>query len=443
MLAAAQARAIGSSHNDGMPLLCVHAGHAGTAAASCRALRPARWLAHRLGHLLANGYANRRAAVLLALLFGLLCAVAPAASAGTWRVGPSGEPMSFAQAAREALDGDTIELLPGEYRGEVAVLLQRRLTIRGVGQRPIFIANGKVAEGKAIWVIRNGDITIENVEFRGARAPHRNGAGIRFEQGRLTVKRCSFFDNQNGILTANNADSELQIEDSEFGNAPRVADALHHLIYVGMIKRFSIRGSRFENGYYAHLIKSRARSSHIAYNLIADGPLGQAAYEIDLPNGGQAHLVGNVIQQSARTTNPVVVSFGTEGRAWPGSSLLMVHNTLVSAARPGAWFLRVWDDKLPPNTPVHVLNNLSVGTGVLSLGAHGHFEGNYPALAAMLVDADKLDFALPQHSLLRGLGVSPKLDDGTDLSPQAEFTLPVGTRPLAPPAAWTPGAFQR
>lgn len=356
--------------------------------------------------------------------------------------------MSFAQAARQAQDGDTIEVLPGTYRGDVAVLLQRKLTIRGLGQRPVFVASGRVAEGKAIWVIRNGDITIDNIEFRGARAPHRNGAGLRFEQGRLTVTRCAFFDNQNGILTGNQPDTELRIEDSEFGHAPRVADALHHLLYVGMIARFSISGSRFQDGYYAHLIKSRAKVSQITYNLIADGPQGHAAYEIDLPNGGEAHLIGNVIQQSAGTSNPVVVSFGTEGRAWPHSALYMVHNTLVSAARPGAWFLRVWDDKLPANTPVNVLNNLSVGAGLLSLGARGHFDGNYPAIASMLVDADGLDFALPQSSLLRGLGVTPQLDDGTDLAPKAEFTLPVGTKQLSPSASgatisWTPGAFQR
>lgn len=351
--------------------------------------------------------------------------------------------MSFAQAARQARDGDTIEVFPGTYRGDVAVLLQRKLTIRGLGQRPVFIANGRVAEGKAIWVIRNGDISIDNIEFRGAMAPHHNGAGLRFEQGQLTVTRCAFFDNEIGILTGNTPESELLIQDSEFGHAPRTPGALHHLLYVGRIARFSVSGSRFQDGYLGHLIKSRARESVITYNLIADGPGGQASYEVDLPNGGSARIIGNVIQQSAGTNNPVVVSFGAEGQPWSNSALAMSHNTLVSDTLPGAWFLRVWSERLPANTPVHVLNNLSVGAGLLSLAAPGHFEGNYPALANMLIDIDGLDFRLGAHSLLRGLGVSPHLDDGTDLSPQAEFTLPVGKRPLPASAAWTPGAFQR
>ncbi len=60
----------------------------------------------------------------------------------------------------------------------------------------MLIADGKSAEGKAIWVIRNGDFHIENIEFRGARASDRNGAGIRFERGKLCLRNCSLpYDN--------------------------------------------------------------------------------------------------------------------------------------------------------------------------------------------------------------------------------------------------------
>jgi hypothetical protein len=55
--------------------------------------------------------------------------------------------------------------------------------IRGVGQRPVMLADGKSAEGKAIWVVRGGKIRIENIEFRGARVDSLNGAAIRFEKG--------------------------------------------------------------------------------------------------------------------------------------------------------------------------------------------------------------------------------------------------------------------
>jgi len=386
----------------------------------------------------------------LALALALSLAWRPAAAA-TWVVGPPGQGPALAQVLQQARDGDTVEIQPGDYRGEVAVIHQRRLTLRGrnarggpgqPGDRPVLHAAGRSAEDKAIWVVREGDITIENIEFRGARVADRNGAGLRFEKGRLTVRRCGFFDNENGILTANFGDAELVIEDSVFANAPRVNDALHHLLYVGHIARLSVTGSRFHDGWYAHLIKSRARDSLIAYNLIVDGPSGQAAYEVDLPNGGQARLIGNVIHQSANTRNPVLVSYGAEGGVAAGSALLMAHNTLVSDAR-GAAFLKVWEDKLPPGSRVAVINNLTVGLGVLNLGNPGQFDGNYPALAGMLEDIGGLGYALKPGAWLRGRGVMPRLADGTDLAPQAEFNLPLGTHPIQPRIDWSPGAFQR
>ncbi len=49
-------------------------------------------------------------------------------------VGPGEKLTRIADAARLAKDGDTIEILPGEYRGDVAVWQQKQLTIRGLGQ---------------------------------------------------------------------------------------------------------------------------------------------------------------------------------------------------------------------------------------------------------------------------------------------------------------------
>ena len=134
----------------------------------------------------------------------------------------------------------------------------------------MLIADGKHAEGKAILVVRDGDITIENLEFRGARVPDGNGAGIRFEMGKLTVRGCAFFDNENGLLDGQlRTDAELIIEDSEFAQAPRVEGKLHHLLYVGRIASLQVSGSRFHSGHVGHLLKSRARRTTLAYNLLA------------------------------------------------------------------------------------------------------------------------------------------------------------------------------
>jgi len=365
-----------------------------------------------------------------------------AARSATWLVGPNGLPHSFAQAIANAKDGDQIDVLPGTYKGDVAVITQRRLSIRGVDRRPIFEADGKSAEGKAIWVVRNGDIEIENIEFRGARVADNNGAGIRFEKGRLLIRKCRFIDNQNGLLTANFDDAELHIEDSEFAQAPHAKGTLPHLLYVGRIGQFSVTGSRFHQGFEGHLIKSRARVSRIAYNLIVDGRGGGASYEIDLPVGGDAVIIGNIIGQSADTQNPVVVAYGAEGKAWEKNHLLLSHNTLISEHR-FAWFLRAWPEKLTTDTQVLAVNNLTVGPGVFTLGAAGFFDGNYPALMRMLDDPQALAYELTRDSVLRGRADHPRASGGDAAVPNAEFTLPIGTQPLAPPARWSPGALQR
>ena len=376
-----------------------------------------------------------------AWLAWLLCCSGGALRAETIVVGR--DAATFAAAVQRARDGDTIEVPAGEYRGDVAVLEQKRLTIRGLAPRPVFIADGRHAQGKAILVVRDGDIRIENIEFRGARVPDGNGAGIRFEKGRLWVRRCAFFDNEMGLLTANFDDAELVIEDSEFGQAPPTGGGLHHLLYVGRIASLKVSGSRFQQGYAGHLLKSRARSTELAYNLLVDGAGGRASYEVDLPNGGDALLIGNVIGQSASSENRVVVAYGAEGHAWPASRLRMAHNTLLSDGAVPARFLRVWPEHLPPDTPVQAVNNLSVGFGVFALGTSGEFAGNHTTWRAVLADPAALDFRLPLDSPLRGSGVDPARAFDADLSPSAEFTLPVGTRPLQRPLRWTPGAFQR
>jgi hypothetical protein len=301
-------------------------------------------------------------------------------------------------------------------------------------------ADGHHAEGKAILVVRDGQVRIENIEFRGARVPDRNGAGIRFERGRLTVVRCAFFDNENGILSANFPDAELTVQDSEFGLAP-AGTPLPHLIYVGRIARFTLSGSRFSGGQDGHLVKTRARENHIRYNQLVDGAGGRAAYELEFPNGGLAFVVGNVIGQSAHTTNPVLVSFGAEGSVDEREhGLFMANNTLVNAGlRPGI-FVRVGE--LGRAVERHFVNNLAVGLGVGVMELADPTHGNFTVPSTALQDVDTGLYALGRNSMLHGRGVVPGSVHGVPLVPDAEFTPPAGTQALRTPAHWSPGAYQ-
>lgn len=375
---------------------------------------------------------------LVALTFALL---APVCSAVVLRVGAHESIKSIALAARMAQDGDVVEIAAGDYHGDVTTWTQKRLTIVGRGGRPVLHADGKDAEGKAIWVIRNGVFEIRNIEFRGARVTDQNGAGIRFEKGELTVAQCSFIDNQNGLLTANFPDAKLRIEDSLFAQAPHQERSLPHLLYVGRIASLSVTGSRFHGGYRGHLVKSRARVSDLRYNLLVDSDYGQASYEADFPNGGDVTLVGNVVAQSRQSQNPVVVAFGAEGGVWQSNRLRMVHNTLVNDGLRPAWFLRVFNNKLQPAATVMTRNNLVVGLGTFTTLVDGDHAGNFVAATTMLSAPEILDFRLGRSSWLRGLA-NPISPDPENLQPKFEYLVPGGLTAIASRKQWIPGAIQ-
>ncbi len=375
---------------------------------------------------------------------GLALCLAGTVHAATWQVEPGGAIARLADAVRQAGDGDTILVASGDYHGDVGVITQKRLTIRGVGQRPVFHADGRHAEGKAQWVLRDGELTVENLAFIGTRVPDGNGAGIRFEAGHLVLRRCAFLDNQMGLLTNNVETARLEIEDSEFGNAPGVPGKLEHLLYIGRIASASVVGSHFHGGHTGHLIKSRAARTWLAYNMIVDGPGGSASYEVDLPNGGIATLLGNTIGQSELTQNNTVVAFGAEGQPWPVSRLVLAHNTLLSPALPESRFLRLWPERLPADTAVYALNNLTVGAGAfapLAGAPAGRFGGNHAL--PMPPDSDQARLARIIGDTDRFPAVPARLPDGTDLAPQAEFVWPAGRMPLAARLHWSAGAFQR
>lgn len=359
----------------------------------------------------------------------------------TMVVGGGEKITTLTEAASLARDGEVIEIRSGSYRGQPVIWTQRDLTIRGIGPRPVMLADGKSAEGKAIWIVRGGNVRIENIEFRGARVADGNGAGIRFEKGHLTIHGCRFVDNEMGILTANAGDMSLEVSDSEFVDAPRHAGLLHHLLYVGAIGKFVLRGSRFEHGYLGHLVKSRARESHVLYNMLADGTDGRASYELEFPNGGVAYVIGNVIAQSAGTENPDIVSYGAEGQRWQDNALYLVHNTLVNDMYAGN-FLALANEKFPAGVDVWAINNLTVGNGNFFQPAKGRFEGNRLVGRAELITYGGLPLRLTTVSPLRGSVRAPGSAAAVDLLPRAEFIYPVGSRPIQTGSSLSPGAFQ-
>ena len=394
-------------------------------------------------------------------------APAPAASADRIiQVGGKSTIQTIAEAASVARDGDTVVIAPGEYYGDVAVWKQDRLTIRsGAGGRVKLIAAGSHVEGKGIWVVAGGRITVEDIDFVGARVPDRNGAGIRFERGHLLVKRCSFKDGQNGILTAGDGEAVLEIENSEFANNGDGSGSTHNL-YVGGIRLLKVTGSYFHHARKGHLLKSRARENHILYNRLTDELSGQASYELEFPNGGVAHVVGNIVEQSATTNNSTIISFGAEGYRGPVNSLYLASNTIVDDRPNGGIMLKVKEG----DRQVHAVNNLLVGAGKLdggqikgwrdrlrdvaraayhqdsSLlwtrnGIEGRFVNNFNVDWSALALPVRYDYRVRPASGLDGKFVPPVDMGGMDLTPRYEYAHPAGRRSLSEKPS-LPGALQ-
>ncbi|MDD2720441.1 MAG: right-handed parallel beta-helix repeat-containing protein [Gallionella sp.] len=334
------------------------------------------------------------------------------------RVGPAEQITSIHDAAVLAHDGDTVEILSGTYRRDVAIWPQKNLTIRGVGGRVRLIADGYSAESKAIWVIRDGTFVVENIEFIGAKVRDRNGAGIRFEKGSLTLRNCLFYGNQNGLL-ATGGDSELTIENSEFGYNG-AGDGLSHNLYVGPLKSLQVTGSYFHHANVGHLLKSRAAYNFIAYNRLTDEAGGRASYELEFPNGGLAFVIGNIIQQSNYAENSILLSFGAEHYTWPNNRLFVASNTLVNDVPYGGSFLRVY----PGAKHVVAANNLLAGAGKFHVSATFNDANNVKVGPEVFHDALRLDYRLAAVAPGLAFQPPPALSEGVNLTPWQEYVHP-------------------
>jgi hypothetical protein len=275
----------------------------------------------------------------LALLFCALVIQAQPAVGRVLRVGPDQALEVPSAAARVAKDGDTVEIAAGQYRGDVAVWRQNRLTLRGVGGRPHLSAHGRAAEGKAIWVIKGDDVLVENIEMSGTRVPGFAGAGIRAEGGKLTLRKVHFHHHQMGILTNNNGRGELAIIDSEFDH--NIVDyerhgRLGHNIYVGSIASFELRGSYVHDAVIGHQVKTRARRNTIVGNRIVDGD-GGSSYLIDLAEGGECLIRDNLLRKSARADNDAAISYMPEGDRSRAGMLFVGGNLFESKGMPAVF----------------------------------------------------------------------------------------------------------
>jgi hypothetical protein len=335
------------------------------------------------------------------------------------RVGPGRQYTKPSQAAAVAQDGDVIEIDAGEYRGDVASWYANNLTIRGVGGMAHLIADGKNAEGKAIWVIKGSNTTVEYIEFSGATVPDQNGAGIRQEGNDLTVRYCYFHDNENGILGGGGSESDVLIEYSEFARNG-YGDGYSHNMYISNVRSFTLRYSYSHHAKIGHNVKTRARENYILYNRLMDEANGTSSYVVDIPDAGTSYLIGNLIQQSPYTDNSTIVAYAAESTRNGNSDLYVINNTIGNDRSAGTFI------SVSGSTPAVVINNIFMGSGTVVRGPNNqttNLVSNNPGL----VDASNFDYRLVEGSAAINAGSDPGSANGFNLLPTNQYVHKAST----------------
>lgn len=229
-------------------------------------------------------------------------------------------------AVKAAHDGDTVQVSAGTYKNQYAII-NKDLTFTAVGGRVKLESSGNIPNGKAIFVIGEGnsspDVTINGFDFSGAKVNDKNGAGIRLTTGNLTLNNNGFYNNEMGVLTGNLGEGSVTINNSEF------ASAENHNLYIGRIEKLTVDGSYFHDAKKGHELKSRADNNIIKNSRIFDNN-STASYSIDLAEGGNATIENNVIQQGPNSPNSTIISYGAEGNLNPGTNFVIKNNDIVN-----------------------------------------------------------------------------------------------------------------
>ena len=242
-------------------------------------------------------------------------------------VGPGQTFSTLSAAIAASQDGDVIDVQAGTYTNDFATI-NTKITIEGVNGIAHLVATVPVPNGKGI-LVTNTDVTLRNLEISGATVADNNGAGVRYQGGNLIIENCYIHDNQDGLLANSDPAGSITINNSEFSHNG-AGDGFTHNIYVTQVGTLTVENSYIHDAIVGHEIKSRALTTIIRNNTIADGPNGTASYSIDLPIGGNATITGNTIEQGPNSQNPAIIHFGGEGPPLANSSLTVSNNKILN-----------------------------------------------------------------------------------------------------------------
>ena len=302
--------------------------------------------------------------LMLALGLAAAAAAAPllAQSSAPFTVAETGESFeSLGEAVSAIGDGTgTIRIAPGRYEDCAVQEAGRVAFVAEQPGRAVF--DGGICEDKATLVLRGRSARVEGLVFTHAEVDDGNGAGIRLEQGDLSVSRTLFVDAQSGILSASDPGSSIAIDHSTFSGLGRHPDGDGaHSLYIGDYGALRVTNSRFERGTGGHYLKSRAPRIEVLNSSFDDSQGRTTNYLIDLPDGAVGRIAGNVFVNGLGKENygTMIAVAAEEGSN--SSAGLTIENNDVSVAPGFPWrtaFVGDWSGERL------VIRNNRVGPGI-------------------------------------------------------------------------------
>jgi hypothetical protein len=301
------------------------------------------------------------------ILFAAFLTLTIISNAVVWKVGPLKTYIKPSQVSGLVNNGDTVDIDVAVYTADVCYWNKNNLLLRGIGGGYAHLNANNTSYGqKAIWVIGGINTTVQYIEFSNCHdvvGASKNWAGIRQEGANLTVQHCYFHNNDDGILANAVNPSKILIEYTEFGYCGW-GDGFSHNLYINAIDTLVFRYNYSHHADIGHDLKSRAWINYILYNRFSDEATGTASRNIDIPQGGIAVVMGNVIEHGVNAQNSNAVGYKLEAPVNPTPhNFYLINNTIVSN-RSTAVFV-----SLGAGTNLYKgYNNIFAGTGTLLSG---------------------------------------------------------------------------
>ncbi|HEY9447504.1 MAG TPA: hypothetical protein VIQ62_10560, partial [Burkholderiales bacterium] len=176
--------------------------------------------------------------------------------------------------------------------------------------------------------------------------------------------------------------------------------------------------------------------NHIEYNRLSHDDDGNSSHLIDIPEGGHAYVIGNVLEKGARADNHYAIAYSFERPNSEAGGLWVVNNTFYNRLLNATFVAN------RSKAPAVVVNNVLGGAPSILRAGPGTEHHNFRHPLSGMVDPAAFDFRLTADSPLIDAASDPGSAGSVPLWPQFEYVHPAAGRPRQRVGALDLGAYE-